>query len=211
MRISVSVMAHPKRKLQAEDLALQLSNYPFCDVTIIWDELNDEWHTGKRALLGGVVAGSDWHLVIQDDAILTPLFYENIEGAIINVPTKTVISLYTGTVKPFAERVQLAVSKADTATWLEGFLLFWGVGVLIPSDHIQPMLDFVAKRTEQYDTRIGIFYQRNMLPIYYTMPSLVDHDDDMGSLLDHGGTVAPRVAHKLATGLIAWNQEVIAI
>lgn len=203
-------MAHPSRKLQAEALLDQLSKYIFCDISIIWDELNIEWHTGERALRSGVGKG-DWHIVIQDDAILTPCFYDNIVGAIKNVPTKSLISLYTGTARPFGDRVKAAVDKAYYATWLRHMLLLWGVGILIPSDHIEPMLDFVDERDEQYDTRIGIFYQRNRLPVYYTMPSLVDHDDNIGSLLGHGQSPEPRVAHKLANGPINWNKDVIEI
>jgi len=203
-------MAHPKRKLQAEFLHSILSIYPFQEVTITWDTANEEWHTGERALRAGIGKG-DWHIVIQDDAILSPFFYENVVGAINNVPTRSLISLYTGTSRPMGKRVKLAVDKAYHATWLQYWLLMWGVGILIPSGQIEPMLDFVVDRKEPYDTRIGIAYQRNRLPIYYTMPSLVDHDDGLGSLLEHGKVPGERVAHRLATGLIQWNNEVIDI
>jgi hypothetical protein len=210
LNITVTVMAHPKRKLQAEYLASILKLYPFKEVTITWDQVNEEWHTGERALRAGIGKGQ-WHCVIQDDAILTPFFYENLEGAIKNVPSKSLISLYTGTARPLGKRVKLAVDKAYHATWLSYWLLMWGVGLVIPSDHIEPMLDFVKGREEPYDTRIGIFYQRNRLPVYYTMPSLVDHDDELGSLLDHGKGPAERVAHRVADDIIKWNREVIDI
>lgn len=214
MNISVSIMAHPKRKPAADALYSQLKQYPFSSVHIIWDELNNEWHTGERALRGGSVLGSDWHVVIQDDALLTPDFYANIEGAISNLPTKALISLYVGTVKPYGKRVELAVNKATRATWLRHYLLLWGVAIVIPSDHIDAMLDFVDDpqyKQTPYDTRIGMFYQRNMIPVYYTMPSLVDHDDDIGSLLPDHQTREPRVAHKLAIGPIIWNDKVVDI
>lgn len=210
MNISIAIMAHPKRKAQAEALLAELQQYTFCDIGIIWDEMNIEWHTGERSLRFGV-GKSDWHVVIQDDAILTPCFYDNIVGAIKSVPTKTLISLYTGTQRPFGERVRAAVDKAYYATWLKHYMLFWGVGILIPTDHIEPMLEFISDRTENYDTRIGIFYQRNMIPVYYTMPSLVDHDDDLGTLLNHGDGITKRVAHRVATGLVSWNKDVIDI
>ncbi len=215
MNITVAVMAHPKRKDRAEALALQLKKYPFMDVTISYDGVDahthqDEWANGCRAMMAGWERG-DWHVVVQDDAILTPNFYENIEGAIANVPTRSLISLYTGMPRPMGKRVKLAVDKANDETWLSYWLLMWGVGLLIPSNHIKPMIDFVSDRDEPYDTRIGIFYQRNMLPVYYTMPSLVDHDDEIDSLLDHGKAGGARVAHRLATGLITWNNKVISI
>lgn len=208
-------MAHPKRKKYAEALSRQLKKYPFTEVTISYDGVDahthqDEWNNGKRAMQAGIDRG-DWHVVIQDDAILTPNFYENIEGAIAHVPTKTLISLYTGKPRPLGKRVETAVRNVQDGTWLTYWLLMWGVGLLIPSNHIKHMIEFVDDRTEPYDTRIGIFYQRNRLPVYYTMPSLVDHNDNMGSLLDHGKAEGARVAHRVATGLVAWNNKVIPI
>lgn len=216
MNISVAVMAVPSRKLQAEYLRSMLSLYPFSDVSVIYDQVaggdhDSEWNNGKNALLAGLGKG-DYHVVIQDDAILTPELYANIEGAINNAPSKSLISLYTGKARPFPKRVQEAVNKVNSETWLQYILLMWGVGIVLPTDHIEPMLEFVADRTEPYDTRIGIFYQRNRLPVYYTMPSLVDHDDDLGTAIPgHGTEPGARVAHRLATGLVAWNNRVIDI
>lgn len=211
--ISVSVMSHRKRKAQAQALAKQLKQYPFIDVSITWDTANEEWHTGKRAMQRGIGRG-DWHLVVQDDAILTPYIYTNIQGCVNSVPTKAVISLYTGRVKPLPDRVTDAVRKAGNGSWLNFYMLLWGVAILIPSDHIEPMLDFINEpryEDSPYDNRIGMFYQRNRLPIYYTVPSLVDHNDDLGTLLPGHATKAPRIAHRLATGPVVWNSHVIDI
>jgi hypothetical protein len=216
MTISAAVMAHPKRKKQAEKLAKQLRGYPFVSVNVIYDtpeaaSHEQEWDNGTRALKDGV-GKADWHVVVQDDAILCREFYNNVMGAINNVPSKSLISLYTGTARPMGKRVKAAVDKAKDETWLSYWLLMWGVGILIPSDHIEPMIEFVADRTEPYDTRIGIFYQRNRLPVYYTMPSLVNHDDELGTLLPgHGTEPGARVAHRFATGLVTWNKHVITI
>lgn len=216
MQISVTVMAVPSRKLQAEYLRSILSLYPFSDVSVTYDEVaagthDSEWLNGKNSLLVGIGKG-DYHVVIQDDAILTPNFYENIEGAINSAPSKSLISLYTGKARPFPLRITEAINKVVDETWLQYMLLMWGVGIILPTSHIEPMLDFVADRTEPYDTRIGIFYQRNRLPVYYTVPSLVDHDDDLGTAIPgHGTKPGARVAHRLATGLVSWNDRVINI
>lgn len=216
MQISIAIMAVPARHKQAYALYKQLRQYPFEWVTIVEDEVaagthESEWNNGKASLLAGIGKG-DYHVVIQDDAILTPNFYENIEGAITHAPSKSVISLYTGKARPFPQRVQEAVNKVVDETFLQYILLMWGVGIVIPTSHIKPMLEFVADRTEPYDTRIGIFYQRNRLPVYYTVPSLVDHDDDMGTAIPgHGTKPGARVAHRLATGPVIWNNRVINI
>lgn len=207
MNITAAVMAHPKRKARAEALATELKSYSFMDVAVVYDEINDEWHTGKRALQRGVNKG-EWHTVIQDDAILTPNFYENIEGAVKALKEKSLISLYTGTSRPLGNRVKAAVDKSKDGDWLRHHQLFWGVGIVIPSSHIEPMLEFVEDIELQYDNKIGEFYCRNGLPVYYCIPSLVDHDDDLKSLLGHGQSPDPRVAHRLATGLVGWNKQV---
>lgn len=206
-KISIAVMAHPKRKAQAQALIAELKSYSFSDVALVMDTKNIEWHTGKRALKRGV-GKADWHVVIQDDAILTPNFYENIEGAINAVPVKTLFSLYTGTSRPLERRVTEAVAKARDGEWLQSHQLYWGVGIAIPSDQIAPMLEFVEPIGLQYDNKVGEFYCQNGMPVYYCIPSLVNHDDDIGSLLGHGaGDSDPRVAHKLATGPVTWTSK----
>lgn len=217
MKISVTVMAVPSREPQAEYLRTILSYMPFADVSVTYDMAykgthDSEWENGKNSLLAGVGKG-DYHVVIQDDAILTPHFYENIEGAIKNCPDRRcMISLYTGKARPFPKRITAAVEKAYHATWLRHYLLIWGVGIIIPTDHIPHLIEFVDDRDEPYDTRIGIFYQRNRLPVYYTMPCLVDHDDEIGTAIPgHGTEPGARVAHRLATGLVQWNDQVIDI
>lgn len=209
MKITATIMAHPKRKLQAEYLKAILSYMPFAEVTITYDEIGVEWHTGKRALQKGIGAG-EWHVVIQDDAILTPYLYENIQNAILALPEKSLFSLYCGTARPLAGRVTAAVEKAKPGSWIAYHQLLWGVGIVIPSDHIEPVIEFVDDIELQYDNKIGEFYCRNGIPIYYTMPSLVDHDDDLGSLIPgHGVLPGKRVAHKLAEGLIDWTNDFI--
>lgn len=209
MKITVAVMAHPKRKLQAEYLASILKYYPFMDVSIVYDNDNVEWHTGRRALQRGVNRG-DWHVVIQDDAILTPNFYENLESAINGLPERSLFSLYTGTARPLADRVTAAASKAPDGSWLGFHQLLWGVGLAIPADHIQPMLEFVEDVALQYDNKVGEFYARQGVMVYYAMPCLVDHDDELDTLVPgHGRDInpEPRRAHRLATGLVVWNKK----
>lgn len=210
MNISVAVMAHPKRKPDATALYDQLRLYPFVDVDIVWDQINDEWHTGKRALANGLVIGSDWHVVVQDDAILTPHFYENLVGAIIALPKKTLLSLYTGTARPLPERVKSAVERAPLGSFLEFRQLLWGVGIAIPTSHILPMLEFVEDINLQYDNKIGEFYCRQGMPVYYTVPSLVDHNDDLDTLIKgHGRYVNQdrRKAVFLATEVLNWSSN----
>jgi hypothetical protein len=54
-----------------------------------------------------------------------------------------------------------------------------------------------------------MFYHRNRLPIYYAIPSLVDHNDDLGSLIGNDYATDRRVAHRLASGVVRWTDTVI--
>lgn len=209
MKISLAIMAHPKRTAAANALAYELGQYPFAAPQIIWDGIGEEWHTGKRALQYGIGI-ADWHVVIQDDAVLTPDFYRNIEKAIFALRQKTLISLYTGTARPLPGRVKAAVDAMPDGSFLTFKQLLWGVGIVIPTDHIKPMLKFVEDIELQYDNKIGEFYCRQGMPVYYTVPSLVDHNDDIDTLLDgHGRHIneEPRKAHRLAGGLIEWTNK----
>ena len=210
-KISCAVMAHPKRREQANALYSKLSKCPFIDCQIVWDTKNDRWHTGERCLSAGVKAGSDWHLVIQDDAIIPDEFYKHVSNAVRYVPTTSLISLYTGKVRPFPRRVSDAVGKATYCSWLKSDLLYWGVAIVVPTKHIEAMLEYAKTREEAYDTRIGIFYLQNMLPVFYTMPSLVDHNEDLGSLLSHGHGPGKRVAHNFIKSEPVWNKDVVDI
>lgn len=215
MKLSVAIMAHPARKARAEALESELGALPFTAVQIIYNELGEEvtphereWDTGRRCLEWGI-GKADWHLIIQDDAILTPFFYENVASAIEALPQKSLLSFYTGQARPWPRRVSHAVSKAADGDFLQFHLLVWGVGFAIPTDHIPATLEFAEGREEPYDTRIGMMYHGNMLPVYYTMPSLVDHDDETGSLLGHGILPGARIAHRPARGLVEFTGKVI--
>lgn len=210
MKITVTVMAHPKRRQHAEALYSQLAKQPFYKASITWDQKNSEWHTGKRALKAHL--DGDWHIVLQDDAIIADNFYEHALAAIQHAPVKSLISFYTGTAKPFPGRVASAVRRANESNycWLKGYLLFWGVGIAIPTDHILPMLEYIAGRREPYDTRLGYFYLGNRLPVLYTNPSLVDHDESIGTLLDHVNA-EPRHAHNFISGPVLWNSDALDI
>lgn len=202
-------MAHPRRGRQAGILYNRIKAMPFTQATLVMDTTNTEWNTGKSALQA-YRQPSDWHVVIQDDAILTPNFYENIVSAIEHLPNKTLFSLYTGTARPLKDRVSLAVANAKDGEWLQSHQLYWGVGIAIPTDHIEKMLEFVEDIELQYDNKIGEFYCQNSMPVYYCIPSLVDHDDELNSLIaGHGKDVdnEPRVAHRLADGPITWTNK----
>lgn len=211
INISVAVMAHPNRSSYAESLYNELTRQRFYSVSLIYDDGSGEWETGKRSLLSHT--DSDWHVVIQDDAIISRNFYQNVENAILHAPQKTLLSFYTGTVRPKADEVKRAIDDAivKSASWIRGKDLYWGVCIALPTDQIDPVLVSAANKTCLYDRRVGWHYAKHSLPVYYTVPSLVNHNYTIGSLLGHDPK-SPRKAHWYRPGLVkVWNMREVKL
>lgn len=215
MIISVAIMAHHSREERANELKESLLHQGFCHVDLCIDRSEvpsrkNEWVNGAKSLASH--CRSEWHIVIQDDAIISNNFRKNVVTAIKNIPSRSIISLYTGRVRPFSTLVQNAVDEAERtgANWLLSSTLHWGVGIVIPTNYIDTLLEFTRDRNEEYDRRIGEYFFAGNAPVYYTYPSLVDHDDSLGSILGNGYNRLPRVAHRYEPGFIEhWNSKVI--
>lgn len=187
MNVSISIMAHPARRAWVTELRDQLGPVP-----VAWDQRNNEWDTGARAWRLHD-PDADWHLVLQDDAILCPNFADRLHTTLEQAPTGPV-SLYIGTGRPRQTQVQRALRDADGSITLPWLL--WGVAIALPVAHIPAMLHACRTGHHEYDRRISRWYEQQRTPTWYPCPSLVDHRDE-GSLLghDHG---TPRRAHALA-------------
>lgn len=212
MKISIAIMAHPRRVIEASRLHEKLRSMPFTNVSLVFDNSNDEWDTGERSLLSHDYG--DWHIIIQDDAIISDHFYDNALTTINNVPSESLISFYTGKVRPYAQKILQAVEKADEsgANWLQANTLFWGVCIAIPTKHIDQIIEHCRMNKREYDRRIGSYYMRHKLPVYYTHPSIADHDYTIGSLLGNDRAPEPRVAHRYHEGLLREaNNSIISI
>lgn len=175
-RISVAIMAHPRRK----DFIPYLLGSLDCEPTVVWDENNDRWDTGRRSMLA-YNQGCTHHLVIQDDAIVCKDLVAGLTDALCHIPDPdgTPVCLYIGRNKPFRYSMAQAASRAerDRAAWVAMTQVHWGVGIMLPIGLIKPMIDYCDTRDEigNYDRRISRWVERYQLPVYYTWPSLVDH------------------------------------
>ena len=86
--LSVAVMAHPKRA----DLIPALCDSIDADVPVVWDERNDRWDTGRRALLAFDPAATH-HLVVQDDALVCRDLVAGLQRALPHVPREAPVGL----------------------------------------------------------------------------------------------------------------------
>lgn len=177
-RLSVALMAHPSRKHFVDRLAEQLP-----EAEIVWDQRNDRWDTGSRAMLAHDPA-ADAHLVVQDDVIPCRNLVAGATAAFAATSGEQPIALYTGKVRPMAQTVTPAVQRALRvgSPWLEMTGPLWGPGLIIPTAHIEPIVDWwdsrpakVQHRVPNYDRRIEHWYTRQGIDCLYTVPSLVQH------------------------------------
>lgn len=170
--ISVALMCHPRRAGFVEELQRQL---PEADV--VWDRHDDRWETGTRSLVAADPA-ADFHLVVQDDAVLCRDLVAGAELAALSAGERPV-SLYCGKVRPHAETITPAVKRARRmgSPWISTVGPYWGVGLVLPTAHIPEIVRWGDNHREikNYDRRIDGFYREQGIDCWYTIPSLVNH------------------------------------
>jgi len=179
-------MAHPSREKYFGYLKEQLGDVPFSIDTKsigVWPNCKRAWQMHDPS--------ADYHVVIQDDAILCENFIEKaIEVLEKNKDRGTAFSFFYGTRQDWVEEGKKGMQ--------DGFVirknLKWGVAVCLPVSKINYMIAHADTMTiKQDDTRIGRFLQFIDMRVYYPMPSLVEHRGDEESLV---GDVKGRRAFK---------------
>lgn len=168
-------MAHWKRERLVSKLRGRLP------APVVWDERNDVWDTGRRALLAYNPDASH-HLVVQDDAVVPRGLVEACEKIIVNVPSDVPVSLYMGKARITPHKFSMMPVVDAVREQGASFAVFggpwWGVGIILPTADIEAVVaygDENPKRQPNYDLRIAQFYDSKGIDCYYTLPSIVDH------------------------------------
>lgn len=173
--VGAIVMAHPSRADMAGELARRIGG----DTSVVWDQSNNEWDTGRNAWLAGTgIYGITHWAVIQDDAIVTTNLIGQITAALHHVPPGNPLSLYLGQKRPYADMVNWLARKAieSDPPFIVLNRLHWGVGVVVPAAQIDDMIDYCDGRGDsRYDIRLSKWFEHTGRQVYYTWPSLVDH------------------------------------
>ena len=210
MRFSVSIMAHPDRAANVDALRAVMGE----DVPVSWDlegpPVRDHervWRVARTAWTLHDPA-ADWHLLLQDDAILSPGLPEVLPELLGRLAGgRRLLSLYLGRTRPIPGVWHTLAERADRehATWIVGPMIMWGVGIAIPVPLISDMLGHAdTQRGIPDDMRVGRWGKSRKLEAWHPWPSLVDHPDD-GSLTGHGrGRTARRFAADGGAG-IDWS------
>src|SRR5690606_4281782 len=134
-----------KREHMVGDLVERLGVDPD---RVVWDRTNDRWDTGVRAWQHHD-PGADWHLVLQDDALICRDLIPGLEKALERVPVESTVSLYLGN---RGVGLKAAARVPDGVSWVQMPKLIWGVAMCVPTCTIPDMLRWCRSvDLENYD------------------------------------------------------------
>lgn len=164
--LSIVIMAHPRRRDMAEEVAKML------ECPIVWDEKNNLWDTCSRAWKHGASIGSEWVLILQDDVIPTSDFRAKVETFIkTHSERDCVFAFYTGAQS--AGRIT-AAQKAGRDYFEAGFI-FNEVAICMRSTHVGSMVRWCDEREAKNDQYITQWMRIARLKCVHSIPSFVDH------------------------------------
>lgn len=176
----VVVMAHPKRAVYAEQLAHDLG------AGIVWDRGKGLWDTARRAWLE---QDGEWHTVIQDDAIPSEGFRENLDRILEHCYPHPV-SWYFGTGKPpTSTPTRPLTEKAEQqgCSWIESGGPWWAVAVSVHSSLVEEMVAHCdTSRLRADDARYTAHFRKLQISCLYSWPSLIDHNHRLPSIAGPG-------------------------
>jgi hypothetical protein len=206
--VSFTIMAHPKRKEWAEELAHRLN----CDIT--WDQKNDRHDTGLRAIKAYNPKATH-HCVVQDDAVVPDNFTRAVKQACRYAHPNAPIGLYYGGKGKVSSAHAKAAIEAEkhNASWLVRKGPIWGPGIVYPVRTIPNLIEYFANSAVQnYDRRVMRYYQSINQDCWYTFPSLVDHRQEENPSLcghDRGNRVAKQFIGPRNALEIDWSGPVL--
>lgn len=205
----IAVCTHESRHARGAKMARRLGAYIALDDGRYGSNANHDraWRMAAQSW--------PWTLVLEDDAVLPHDFSRHARRALLNVPGDGAVSFYLGTSYPghYQGRVKRALAQCDAegASWLRCGVALHGVALALPTHHVADMLEAVADVDKPYDERLSVWLKDRGLPCWYTVPSLVDHEDE-----DHVLPASawqprklPRKAHRF--GVAEMNSAYVAL
>src|SRR5699024_7272595 len=174
VRISFAVVNHPDRKEWGRDLAAELLKVG--PTTIAFDQRLEGAEANHIRALAAAAPGAEWHMVIEDDAVLSSRFGELLPEALEAYPDH-IVSAYTGQLFP-RHRQDDFIRAASMGVDLVADYVAHGVANAYPADIIEPLTDWIDPGGVPVDEPISHFAQHHGIPVVYLTPSLVDHRDE---------------------------------
>jgi len=168
MKLSISIMMHPSREEFKDYLKSKLGDVPLSmDNGIgIWANCKQAWRLHNPE--------AEWHVVIQDDAIVCDDFLRKAENEIMKAEELgcDYANFFFGKRKLMDVHQKFGMQHGY---WMSGWL-HWGIAICAKVKHIEPMLKFGdTMNIPQDDTRLANYVKSQRLKVYYPIPSLIEH------------------------------------
>lgn len=153
-----------------------------------------------RALLSADKS-SNWVVVLEDDADPIDNFVEILNRQLETIDNDKIVSLYLGQQRP--AHVQKTIKRTvgslpKNTAWLKNKMLYWGVGVCIPTRMADSVAEYALTSSRPWDTSVGVWALTTKTEVWYTWPSMVDHLDDETTIRHADGRARE-------SGRKAWN------
>lgn len=178
--IAIGIVAHHSRLGAATKLASQLHANP----TIDWEDLGERW-CHQETLRHLLDTDADWYVLLEDDAIPCANFTEHVTEALDEAPSP-IVSLYLGTGRwagtvpklqaPYLQK-SIALAEQHGAEWILGKGMWHAVAIAVRRDHAASLLAHWEGARSATDLATSGYIQAHRIPVAYTWPSHVDHDD----------------------------------
>lgn len=173
MKMSISVMAHPARAEFFEYLKLKLGDVPFSideGKGLLWNCRN-AWSMFDPT--------ADYHVVIQDDAIVCDDFYKRALPVLEKANGLAVSFFHVSPLSYKKYREQREKTGAIIQDSLSG-----GVALCLPTKLIPAMLEHYDLDTVPFDdSRVERYLKSVPLKLYFPFPSLIDHRTGNNSIM----------------------------
>lgn len=183
--ISYAIQAHPARTNMAETLAAEI---PGCEIVYDPepDSFRNPWRTYRRAL-ELTPPGVTHRVIIQDDALLCRNFAKVMPRVVAAQPDRMIALFVAGL--PHQSKMRLfwacerdqpfAVLSWDQ--WVPTVAVVWPVAAIVPALEFVDAQDWPRGFTAD-DEIVGRVARSLLVEVVATVPSLVQHPDDVDSL-----------------------------
>jgi hypothetical protein len=220
--VSYSIMAHPSRE---KFVSLLLEQIP--SASVHYDDTGDRWGNGRACIMARDKK-ADWHVVVQDDAVLCRDFTKQVEAA-LSVLDDGPVSFYIpsaawkGSFGINAKQV-IREARIKGRRWLKtNHGPSNGVCIALPTRDIPTLIRWcdhhlLARNSKSFDRRLAYYYRgvfnRTDRRCYYSIPCLVDHRVERQNIVvqrnrvNHSGRVAACFERTVEK---EWNASVLEV
>jgi hypothetical protein len=149
------------------------------------------------------------HLVLHDDVIPTRDFARHLSEVVRSRPHNP-IALYSNWNSP-QNAYLVRRSAAFGAAWARLSRAEWtpAEGLVLPVDQARDLASFLLTLPDEIaddDEMAAVFFERKNIPVYVTIPHLVDHADEVSLTLHHGSYHATVYADACFLGPDHWTR-----